>query len=179
VWSPVYNPRLAQYCHSLYRLSDKYLWRRVEIFVHPTYIVNTLYLTLQATVLHMEYIKRKRITDFSYVNGLNQTRLKTPLSFLRQTGLLNNNTSPSIVQTLYTTVGAVCYYSTWMCAILDTYVHRYDLTKFMEKMRMVFVMSLVAWMNLFAGRPPYKQHCLKKFILHNKVSNTDNISKIT
>ena len=145
--SPVYNPRLAQYCHSLYRLSDKHLCRRVEIFVHPTYIVNPLYFSLQATVLHMEYIKTKRNTEFSCDNSLHQSRFKTTLSYLRQAGLLSNNTTPSKVQALYTTVGAVCYYSTWICAIVDTYVHRYDSTKVMEKMRMGFAMSLVAWMN--------------------------------
>jgi len=107
--SPVYNHRLAQYCHSLYCLSNKQLWRRVEIIVHPTYIVNTLYLTLQATVLRMGYIKRKRNTEFLCDNSLYQSRFKTTLSFLRQTGLLTKNTSPSKVQTLYTTVGAVCY----------------------------------------------------------------------
>ena len=147
LWSTVYNPRLAQYCHSLYRLSDKHLWRRVDIIVHLTYTVNTLYFSLQATVLHMGYIKRKRNTEFSCNNSLHQSRFKTTLSFLRQAGLLTNNTSPSKVQTLYTTVGAVCYYSTWMCATVDTYVHRYDLTKVMEKMRVGVALSLVAWMK--------------------------------
>jgi len=147
LWSTVYNPRLAQYCHSLYRLSDKHLWRRVDIIVHLTYTVNTLYFSLQATVLHMGYIKRKRNTEFSCNNSLHQSRFKTTLSFLRQAGLLTNNTSPSKVQTLYTTVGAVCYCSTWICAIVDTYVHRYDLTKVMEKMRVGVALSLVAWMK--------------------------------
>lgn len=40
-WSPLYKHRLAQYCHSLHRLSDKHFWRSVEIFVHPTHIVYT------------------------------------------------------------------------------------------------------------------------------------------
>jgi len=146
-WSPVYNRRLAQYCHSLYRLSDKHLWRRVDIIVHLTYIVNTLYFSLQATVLHMEYIKRKRNTEFSCDNSLHQSRFKTTLSYLRQAGLLTNKTSPSKLQTLHTTVGAVCYFSIWICAIMDTYVHRHDLTKVMEKMCLGFAMSLVVWMK--------------------------------
>jgi len=104
-------------------------------------------LTLQATVLHMGYIKRKRNTEFSCDNSLHQSRFKTTLSFLRQAGFLIDNTSPSKVQTLYTTVGAVCFYITWMCAIMDTYVNRYDLTKAMEKVRWVFTLSLIARMN--------------------------------
>jgi len=102
-------------------------------------------LTLPATLLHMEYIKRKRNTEFSCDNSRHHSRFKTTLFFLLQAGLLINNSSPSKVQTLYTTVGAVCYYSTWMCAIVDTYVHRYDLTKFMEKIRVGFAMSVVTW----------------------------------
>ena len=96
----------------------------------------------------MGYIKRNRNTDFSCDNSLHQSRFKTTLSLLRQAGLLINNTSPSKVQTLYTTVGAVCYYSTFMCAIMDTYVHRHDLSKAMEKIRMLLSMSFVAWMDL-------------------------------
>jgi len=103
-------------------------------------------LTLQATVLHMEYIKRKRNTEFSCDNSRHHSRFQTTLSFLLQAGLLINNTSPSKVQTLYTTVGAVCYYSTWMCAIVDIYIHRCDLTKAMEKMSGGVALSIVTWM---------------------------------
>jgi hypothetical protein len=125
----------------------KHLCGSVEIFVHPTFIVNTLYLELPATVLHMGYIKRKSNTEFSCDNSRHQSRFKTTLSFLHQAGLLTSNTSPSNVQTLYTTVGALCFYSTWMCVIMDTYVHRHDLTKVMEKIRWVFTLSLLVWMN--------------------------------
>ena len=95
----------------------------------------------------MEYNKWKRNTEFSCDNSLYPSRFKTTLSYLRQTDLLTNNTSPSKVQTLYTTVRAVCFYSTWMCAIVDTYVHRYDLKKAMEKIHMGFAMSIIAWVN--------------------------------
>ena len=122
--SPVYKSRLAQYCYSLHRLSDKYLWRRVEIFVHPTFSVNRLYLTLQATVLHMGYIKRKTNTEFSCGNNLHQSRFKTTLSFLRQAGLLNNNTPPSnfelyilqLVPCVFTLLGCVLF---WIHMFID------------------------------------------------------------
>jgi len=104
-------------------------------------------LTLQATGLHMGYMKRKRNAEFSCDNSFHHSRFKTTLSFLRQAGFLIDNISPSKVQTLYTTVGAVCFYITWMCAIMDTYVNRNDLTKFMEKMRWGFGLSMIVWMN--------------------------------
>ena len=94
----------------------------------------------------MEYIKRKRNTEFSCDNSRHHSRFRTTLSFLLQARLLINNSSPSKVQTLYTTVSAVCYYSTWMCAIVDIYVHRYDLTEFMEKIRYGVALSLISWL---------------------------------
>jgi hypothetical protein len=80
-WAPLYKPRLAQYCRSFHRLCDKHLCGSVEIFVYPTFIVNTLYLELQATVLHMGYIKRKRNTEFLCDNSRHQSIFKKTLSF--------------------------------------------------------------------------------------------------
>jgi hypothetical protein len=94
----------------------------------------------------MGNIKKKRNTELSCDNSLYQSRFKTNLSFLRQTVFLINNTSSSKVQALYTAVGAVCFYITWMYVIIDTYVNRYDLTKVMEQMRWGLGLSIAAWM---------------------------------
>ena len=96
----------------------------------------------------MEYNNKKRNTEVSCDNSLHQNRFKTTLSFLRLTGIPLNITSQSNVYTLYYTVSAVCYYSTCMCALVDTYVHRYDLMQAMKKTRMFLGMFLAAWMHL-------------------------------
>ena len=145
--SPLYKPRLAQYCHSLHRLGDKHLKKRRNLCASDIYCLHTNQLAFQTTVLHMGYMKRRRNTEFSCDNSLHQSRFKTTLSFMRQAGLLINNTSPSKFQTSYTTVGAVCFYTTWICTIMDTYVHRYDITIFMERMPWVFGLSIAAWMK--------------------------------
>jgi hypothetical protein len=43
--------------HILQRLSDKQLWRRVEIFVHPTYIT--------LTVVRVPHMARDTSTEFN------------------------------------------------------------------------------------------------------------------
>ena len=72
-WPPFYKQRPVQYCHSLHRLSDKQLWRRVEIFVHPTYIVNT------QTAWH--YKQQCYIWDTSRGTGILTSRVIT--AFIR------------------------------------------------------------------------------------------------
>jgi hypothetical protein len=95
----------------------------------------------------MEYINNKRNTEVSCDNNLHQNRLKTTLSFLRLGGIPLNITSLSKVQTLYNTVCMMCYYSTMMCALLDTFVHRYDLVQAMKKTRITLAFLLFAWMH--------------------------------
>jgi hypothetical protein len=63
-------------------------------------------------------------------------------------GIPINNTSLTKVYTLYHTVSVLCYYSTCVCALMDTYVHRHDLMQAMKKTRVAIVMFLSAWMHL-------------------------------
>jgi hypothetical protein len=95
----------------------------------------------------MEYKQNKSKTEVSCDNNLNQNRFKTLLYFLRLGGIPLQIKSLSKVNRLYKTVCVVCYYSSFTCAFMDTFVHRYDLTEAMKKVRVFFAMSLVAWMH--------------------------------
>jgi len=117
--------------------------------VRQTYIINIgrCYL-LRERVLHMEYINKKRNTEFSCDNSLHQSRFKTTISFLRLSGIPLNITSLSHVHMLYYTVCAVCYYTTFICILMDTYVHRYDLMQGMKKTRLLGAYILCEWIHL-------------------------------
>lgn len=96
----------------------------------------------------MEYFNKKMNSEFSCDNSLHESRFKITLSFLRLGGVPLNVTSLSNVHTLYYTVGAVCYYNTFICALMDIFVHGYDLMQAMKEIRIFFVLSLCAWMHL-------------------------------
>ena len=80
-------------------------------------------------------------------NNLFQIRYKTVLYFLRLAGIPLHIRPLSKVQTLYNTVCVLCYYSTFICAFMDTYVHRYDLVQAMKKIRVFFAMSVAVWVH--------------------------------
>ena len=95
----------------------------------------------------MEYNNNKGNSEFSCDNSLLHTRLKTTLYFLRLGGVSLHTLSPSKFQTLYNIVCVVCYYSTMMCSLLDTFAHRFDLVEAMKKTRISLLILLTAWMN--------------------------------
>jgi hypothetical protein len=95
----------------------------------------------------MEYINNKENTELSYDNSFLHKRLKTTHSFLQLAGVSLHDSSPSKVQNLYNIVCVVCYYSTMVCSVLDTFVHRYDLVKAMKKTRITLVFVIFALMN--------------------------------
>jgi len=95
----------------------------------------------------MKYINNKGITELSCEKSSLHVRLKTTLSFLRLGGVPFHTSSPSKVQVLYNIVCVLCYYSTMMCSVLDTYVHRFDLMEAMKKTRITLVILLFAWMS--------------------------------
>lgn len=112
-------------------------------------------LSLQERVLHMEYINKKRNTDFSCDNSLHESRFKTTISFLRLSGIPHNITSLSHIAMLYYTVCAVCYYTTFICILMDTYVHRYDLMQGMKKIRLLGAYILCEWIHLSLRYPTH------------------------
>ena len=95
----------------------------------------------------MEYIQNKSKTDVSCDNELNHIRFKILLYFLRVGGIPLQIKSLSKLNSLYKTVCVVCYYSSFMCAFMDTFVHRHDLTEALKKLRMNFALLLGAWMH--------------------------------
>jgi hypothetical protein len=94
----------------------------------------------------MEYINNKGNTELSYDNSFLHKRLKTTLSFLQLGGVQLHATSPSNVQNLYNIACVVCYYSTMICSVLDTFVHRFDLVEAMKKTRITLATLIFAWM---------------------------------
>lgn len=127
--------------------SDTHLRKRVETFAFPIYIPNNeISYRLKKSVLHMEFINKKRKTELSCDNGLHQSRFKTTLSILHLAGIPRNVTSN--VYTFCYTVGAVCLYTTFICVLMDTYVHRNDLMQNMEIIRFVFAFLLCVWIQL-------------------------------
>jgi len=95
----------------------------------------------------MEYIQNKSKTEVSCDDGLNQSRFKILLYFLRLGGITLQIKSLSKLNSLYKTVCVVCYYGSFMCGFMDTFVHRQDLTEAVKKLRINFAMLLVAWMH--------------------------------
>lgn len=95
----------------------------------------------------MEYIQNKSNTEMSYNNELNQSRFKTLLYFLRLGGIPLQIKSLSKLSSLYKAVCVVCYYSSFMCGFMDTFVHRHDLNEAVKKLRINFAMLLVTWMH--------------------------------
>lgn len=112
--------------------------------IHTQY---TKFSTLRE-VLRMEYTIEKRNPEVSCDKNLHWSRFKTTLYFLRLGGIPLNFTSQSKLYTLYYTVIVVCYYSTFICAFMDVYVHRHDLMQTLKKTNIFLVMSLCAWMHL-------------------------------
>jgi hypothetical protein len=115
--------------------------------VPSKYILYTNFRILLATALHMEYFNNKGNTEYSCDSSFLHKRLKTTLSFLRLGGVPLHTSSPSKVQNLYNLVCVVCYYSTMMCSLMDTFVHRFDLVEAMKKTRISLAILLFAWMN--------------------------------
>jgi hypothetical protein len=95
----------------------------------------------------MENMHYKRKTEVPCDNKINDIRFKALLSFLRLGGIALNTKSKSNVNTIYNTVCVVCYYGTFICAFMDTFVHRYDLMQVMKKIRTLSAMLLVGWMQ--------------------------------
>jgi hypothetical protein len=87
-------------------------------------------------------------TEVSCDDSLHQSRFKITVSFLQLVAIPLNITSLSKAQNLCYTAVVVCYYSTFMCALMDEYVHRYDLMETMGKTRMAIAFCLGAWMHL-------------------------------
>ena len=110
----------------------------------------------------MEYINNKGNTAVPCDNSLHHNRLKTTLLILRLGGV-PVYTSPSKVQTLFNIVCVVCYYSTMMCSLLDTFVHRFDLVEAMKKTRLSLAFLLVTWMHFTLRYATLYSACLMKF----------------
>lgn len=95
----------------------------------------------------MEYTQNESKTEVQSDNKLNHSRFTTLLYFLRLGGIPLQITSISKVNNLYKTVCVVCYYGSLMCAFMDTFDHRHELTEAMKKLRVFIAMSNVAWMH--------------------------------
>jgi hypothetical protein len=95
----------------------------------------------------MVKFQNKSNTEVLCDNELNQSRFKTLLYFLRLGGIPLQLKSPSKLNNLYKTVCVVCYYSSFVCGFMDTFVHRHDLNEAMKKLRVNFAMLFVAWMH--------------------------------
>jgi len=95
----------------------------------------------------MEYIQTQNKTEVLCDNELNQSRFKTLLYFLRLGGIPLQIKSVSKLNSLYKTVCVTCYYGSFMCGFVDTFVHRHDLSEAVKKLRINFAMLLVAWMH--------------------------------
>ena len=182
VWrqSPVYNSRLAQFSRCLHCLSDKHLRRRVEIFLHPTYIVNT-----QRT---WHYKQQCWVWNTSRGKGILNSRVTTPgitadlrrLCFFcdRQDCWLTTHRHQKFKR--YVLKLVPCVITVLGCVLL--WIHMFT-DMIWRNLWRKFVWDLLChsfhgW-NSVAGRSLCNKRILKKHIFHNIVSNTLNISKIT
>jgi hypothetical protein len=143
VWRCYNNtiPWVPQYFHTFHLLNEIYFYKRVGKFVHPIHTSNIKLLKFKS----MGYINNKRTTDVSRDNNFNTRRFKTIICFLQLGGIPVHVVSISNANTLYNTLCVVCFYCAFMCALMDTFVHRYDLKEAMKKSRICFGISFVAW----------------------------------
>jgi hypothetical protein len=95
----------------------------------------------------MEYIQNKRKTEVSCDKERSQSRFKTLLHLLQLNAISLQIQSLSKLNRLYQTVCVVCFYSSFVCGFMDTFVNRHDLNEAVKKIRVNFGMSILVWMH--------------------------------
>jgi hypothetical protein len=93
----------------------------------------------------MEHSKYEAKTHTSYSNSRIERRFKVLLFLYRIGGIPLNMKSVSRLNAVYNASLIVCFYITYFCAGVDTFVHRHELSLTMKNFRVFFGMLLFTW----------------------------------
>jgi len=89
-------------------------------------------------------MKRK---NTSYNNSLIERRFKVCLFLYRMGGIPLNMKSVSRLNAVYNGSIIVCFYITYFCVSVDTFVHRHQLSLTMKNFRVFLGMLMFTWLH--------------------------------
>jgi hypothetical protein len=95
----------------------------------------------------MEHSKHEAKTHTSYNNKLIESRFKVLLFLYRLGGIPLNMKSVSRLNTVYNVSLIVCFYITYFCASVDTFIHRHQLSIAMKNIRIFLGMLMITWLH--------------------------------
>jgi hypothetical protein len=88
------------------------------------------------------------MTDTVSDNIIVKDRFKPFLFLFRFAGIPINMKSTSRVNSIYNAIVIVCFYISSTCLLVDSFVHRHELTIFMKKFRLLMGTLLHVWMHI-------------------------------
>jgi len=97
----------------------------------------------------------KRINDSTKANAsgrtsnnLYESRFKKILFVFRLSGLQIKLQPVSRIYRIYCVIIMVCFYTTTLCVLMDTFVHRRQLDYAMKKLRVFIAFALAVWIHI-------------------------------
>jgi len=95
----------------------------------------------------MEHSKYEARSHTSYNNSLTENRFRVLLSLYRLGGIPLYVKSVSRLNAVYNVSLIVCFYITYICVVVDSLVHRYQLKLAMQKLRTYLGMLTITWLH--------------------------------
>jgi hypothetical protein len=95
----------------------------------------------------MEHSKYKAKTNISYNKKFIESRFKVLLFLYRIGGIPLNMKSVSRLNAVYNVSLIVCFYITYFCLSVDTFIHRHQLSHAMKNLRIFLGMLMVTWLH--------------------------------
>jgi len=95
----------------------------------------------------MEESKYEAKTDTSYDNKFSESRFKVLLFLYRMGGIPLNMKSVSRLNAVYNGSLIVCFYITYFCVSVDTFIHRHQLSLAMKNVRVFLAMLMFTWLH--------------------------------
>ena len=95
----------------------------------------------------MEHNKYEAKTHTSYKNKFIEIRFKVLLFLYRLGGVPLNMKSVSRLTAVYNVSVIVCFYVTYFCVSVDTFLHRHQLSLAMKNFRIFLGMLIITWLH--------------------------------
>ena len=95
----------------------------------------------------MEHSKYEAKTDTSHDNKCSESRFKVLLFLYRMGGIPLNMKSVSRLYAVYNGSLIVCFYITYFCVGVDTFIHRHQLSLAMKNFRIFLGMLMVTCLH--------------------------------
>jgi len=95
----------------------------------------------------MKHSKREAKSHTKYNSSLHEIRFKVLLFLHRLGGIPLKMNSASRLTTIYNATFMVCFYITYICVCVNTFVHRHQLSLAMKNFRIVLIFQLIVWLH--------------------------------